>query len=128
MIAITPIYAAILALVYVYLAFRVIRNRRAAKVALGTGGDAALERAIRVHGNFAEYVPITLLLLLLLELQGAPRLSVVVIGMVFVAGRGAHAWGLSRDPEDLRFRTTGMAITFATIITTSLGLIWLTLV
>jgi uncharacterized membrane protein YecN with MAPEG domain len=128
MIAITPIYAAILALVYVYLAIRVIRARRAARVALGTGGDAALERAIRVHGNFAEYVPITLLLLLLLELQGAPRLSVVVIGMVFVAGRGAHAWGMSRDPEDLRFRATGMAITFATIITTSLGLIWLALV
>ena len=56
-----PAYAALLALLFIALSIRTIRARRAHKVAIGTGGHAAVERAMRVHANFAEYVPLALL-------------------------------------------------------------------
>lgn len=120
----TPLFAAMLGLIYVYLAIRVVRVRRSVRVALGAGGNADLERAIRVHGNFAEYVPFTLLLLLMMELRNTPSPIVTVIGIAFILGRCAHAWGMSQEPEDLRFRVTGMVATFTTIIIASLSLIW----
>jgi hypothetical protein len=68
---IVPSYAAVLVFVYIALAVRMIRMRRSEKVAVGTGGNARLERAMRVHANFAEYVPLALLLITFLELQRA---------------------------------------------------------
>jgi uncharacterized membrane protein YecN with MAPEG domain len=61
------LYAGLLALWLVVLSLRVIQARRAARVSLGDGGNRALQRAIRGQANFAEYVPIALLLLLILE-------------------------------------------------------------
>ena len=73
---IVPGYAALLALMYIYLAIRVMMARRDAGVSIGSGGNRMLERRIRVHGNFAEYVPIALILLVLMEMRGsAPWLS-----------------------------------------------------
>ena len=65
--AIVPVYAAVLAFIYIVLSVRVIRARRNAKVAIGTKGNAHLERKIRVHANFAEYVPLALLLATFIE-------------------------------------------------------------
>ncbi len=68
---IVPFYAALLALLFMVLSVRVMRERGRARVAIGTGGNIALERRIRVHGNFAEYVPLALLLLAFMELRGS---------------------------------------------------------
>nr|WP_265324035.1 MAPEG family protein [Aeromonas veronii] len=54
---ILPVYAALLALLFVLLSIRTIRTRHSRKVALGHGDDPAMLRAMRVHANFAEYVP-----------------------------------------------------------------------
>ena len=70
--SVTPIYAGLLALLFILLSMRVIGTRRAARVALGDGGIPALLRRQRVHGNFAEYAPLALLLMALAELQGLP--------------------------------------------------------
>ena len=70
--AIVPVYAAVLAFVYIVLSARVIQARRSAKVAIGTRGDVHLERIMRVHANFAEYVPFALLLATFIEMQGRP--------------------------------------------------------
>lgn len=123
----TSVIAALFALLYVGLSVRVIRLRRATRIPIGASGSDALERAIRVHGNFAEYVPFTLVLLLLLDLQRAPWPVVPLLGVLLLAGRCLHAFGVSRANEDYRFRVTGMALTFGTIITAALGLIWLSL-
>lgn len=68
-LAITSFYAAVLALFYVVLAGLVIRQRFKHRVGLGTGKDVELLQAVRMHGNFAEYVPLLLILVALLELQ-----------------------------------------------------------
>lgn len=113
--SIVPVYAALLALVFCLLSVRVIRARRVAKVGIGSGGDPALERAIRVHGNFSEYTPLALLLLLMLELQNALPFLLHVLCLALLAARCLHAWGVSHEPEDLRLRIAGMATTFGVL-------------
>lgn len=64
-----PIYASLLALFYVYLSARTIGLRRIAKISIGDGGDESFLRAIRMHANFSEYAPLTLVLLAFVDIQ-----------------------------------------------------------
>ena len=112
---IVPAYAAILALLYIYLSTRVIRLRTALRVAIGHGGHKVLERTQRVHGNFAEYVPFTLLLLMFVEMQGRPHWLVHALCLTFLAARLLHAYGVSQEREDVRIRIIGAATTFGVI-------------
>jgi hypothetical protein len=75
-----------------------------------------LQRAIRVHGNFAEYVPLALVLLLLAELGGGSPWLLHAIGLSLTTGRVAHAYGVSQANENYRFRVLGMALTFTAIL------------
>lgn len=125
---IVPFYAGLLALVFVVLSVRVIRQRRGAKVAIGPGGNPSLERAMRVHANFAEYVPFAVVLLALMELQRAPAFLLHALGLVLLAGRLAHAYGVSQPNENFRFRVTGMMATFATLVIAALYLIYRSLI
>ena len=112
---IVPAYAAIFALLFILLSARTIMARRSAKVALGTGNDKRLERAARVHSNFAEYVPFTLLLISFAEQRGTNQLIINLICAMFLFGRMLHAWGVSQEQENFRYRVAGMMLTFATI-------------
>ncbi len=109
---VVPVYAAILAFLYIGLAALVIRARGTHRVVLGTGGAAPLERCIRVHANFAEYAPFTLLLLLMAELRGVAAVVLHVLCVCLLAGRLVHAYGVSQVRENLRFRGAGMVLTF----------------
>lgn len=112
-----------LALLNMLLSLRVIRARRGSGVPPGTGSIASLERAARVHANFAECVPFALLLMLLVELSGAATWTVHSGGAALLVGRIARVIGMSREPEDFRFRVTGIALTFTTIIALALALL-----
>lgn len=111
---VTAIYAALLAALFVSLSLRVIGARRRHQAALGAP-HRELERAVRAHGNFAEYAPLALLLLGLAESLGLAPLALHALGLALLAGRALHAWGISREPEVLRFRVVGMALTFTVI-------------
>ena len=122
---ITPIYAGLAALFFVLLSFRVIGLRRAVGVSLGDGDDSLLRRRLRVHGNFAEYVPLALVLMTLAELQGVPAWTLHLIGTLLIAGRLLHAYGVSQEPEQIRLRVAAMIMTFMALVTgalTNLGL------
>jgi uncharacterized membrane protein YecN with MAPEG domain len=121
---ITPVYAAFLALLFVALSVRVIKQRRQAQVAIGAGGNKSLERAMRVQANFAEYVPFALVLLALMELQGAPAALLHGLGLLLLVGRLSHAYGVSQERENFRFRISGMMATFATLTIAALYLLW----
>jgi uncharacterized membrane protein YecN with MAPEG domain len=125
---VTPIYTALLALLFVFLSLRTIRLRRRHRVALGDGDHDGLQRAMRVHANFAEYVPLALLLMFFVEHDGAHPALVHALGMALLAGRLAHAWGVSQPQEDFRFRITGMMLTFSALITAAVAIVVLRLV
>jgi uncharacterized membrane protein YecN with MAPEG domain len=82
----------------------------------------AVERAMRVHANFSEYVPITLLLLLILEQSGGNILLLHALFVVLLAGRIIHAWGVSQQKENFTFRVSGMILTFTVIMTASIAI------
>ncbi len=113
--AITAFYAALLGLFFVFLSFRVIGWRRLKSVELGHGEDSELLRRMRVHANFAEYVPFTLLLMAIAESMTAPRPLIHVAGLILIAGRLMHAYGLSQTPHILRFRVGGIILTFTAL-------------
>ncbi len=117
MLLMTSIIAAILTIIFVKLSFAVIGLRRKNKVGLGSGGYDDLERAIRAQGNFAEYVPIGLILIACLELNGAPWWLVILPGIALIIGRLIHAKGISEPPPNFSSRVLGMKFTFGTLIT-----------
>jgi uncharacterized membrane protein YecN with MAPEG domain len=120
---VTALYAALLALLFLALSVLVIRQRLAAKVALGLGKAEGLLRASRAHGNFAEYVPVLVVLLLLLELGGSRSWLLHVLGAAILLGRVLHAAGISRSPERLALRQAGMLLTFGPLAVAALALL-----
>ncbi len=89
------LYTGINILLLFLLSFRVVGSRMRTKVSLGTGGDPDLELRIRAHGNAAEYIPASMLGLIVLALLAAPVWAILVLGGVFTLGRLLHALGLS---------------------------------
>ncbi len=121
------VYAALIVLMGVYLAFRVIGQRRSKLIGMGDGGDKSVARHIRVHGNFCENAPFALALLILLALLGAPVLVIHAVGLLFLAGRAAHAFGLSRFGGSSVGRVSGMLATFSSFLIGAGTLFWLAL-
>jgi uncharacterized membrane protein YecN with MAPEG domain len=115
MLVTTAVFASILALMFIKLSFNVIGFRRKNKISLGAGGVDELERAIRAHGNFAEYVPLGLFLIGALELNGAPLELVALLGALLVVGRYFHAKGINEPPPEFTNRVRGMKLTFAAL-------------
>ncbi|MGH8442412.1 MAG: MAPEG family protein [Nevskiaceae bacterium] len=97
---VTVALAAFCALLLVGLAGRVSLLRMRHNIAFGDGGNPALMRAIRTHGNTAEHAPLFLLLALIFELArggsgvliGAAGVFVVarILFTIGVLGRGLH--------------------------------------
>jgi uncharacterized membrane protein YecN with MAPEG domain len=114
---VTPLYAGLLALWFVILALRVVLHRRRAKVSLGDGGDTLLARAIRGHGNFAEYVPLALLMMAMLELVRTSIYVLHVLGILLLLGRLLHGYAFSFTAHFRFGRTAGAALTIAVIVT-----------
>ena len=115
-LTVTPLYAGLLAFLYLFLAFSVIRQRRRRRISLGDGGDARFLRLIRGHANFAEYVPLALILMALAELSGAGSLVPHGMGLLLLAGRLAHGWSFVFTERNLTARTAGMVLTIASIV------------
>ncbi len=115
----TDLYAALVALLAIGLAARVVVLRRRLRVGLGSGEEKALERAIRAHGNLVEYAPLALVLLLILETGEAPNLLLHGLGITLLIGRLLHAWGLSRRGGISFGRFYGTALTWIVIIVSS---------
>lgn len=116
MLLITTIIASALTIIFIRLSFAVIHLRRKNQVGLGSGGHEDLEGAIRAQGNFSEYVPLGLILIACLELNGAPWWLVAAPGLSLIIGRLIHAKGINIPPPDFSKRVLGMKFTFVTLI------------
>jgi uncharacterized protein len=121
---IVSLYASLLALLFVALSVRTLRLRRRLRIAIGDAGNPEMLRAMRVHSNFAEYVPLSLLLIYFVEAGGANSAFVHVLALCLLVGRASHAFGVSQGHENYRFRVSGMVLTFATLIASSIYLVF----
>jgi uncharacterized membrane protein YecN with MAPEG domain len=74
---------------------------------------------MRVHSNFAEYVPLTLLLIFMLESLGAARALIHAPYLALLCGRLCHAYGVSQLSEKFGYRIAGMALTFTALMGTA---------
>lgn len=92
--SVTPIYALPLALIYLVLWFRISGLRATHKISFGDGGNVELLRRIRQHGNFVEWAPMVLILMILAEGMGAPAMYLHISGALLLIGRIAHPFGL----------------------------------
>jgi uncharacterized protein len=90
---ITPFYTGLLALLFFALSMRVVAVR--GRVSLGDGGDPDVLRRMRGHANFAEYVPLILLMMAFLELRHVGGLALHAIGIALVVARVLHGVALS---------------------------------
>ncbi|MGR3513456.1 MAG: MAPEG family protein [Paracoccaceae bacterium] len=109
-LTITSLFAALLGAWYLVLTVRVILTRRSEGVSLGSGDSKALERRVRAHGNCAEYVPLAIVLLALLELQGTAGWLLVTLGGILLIGRLLHGYALSFTSYS-PLRVPGMGLT-----------------
>ena len=104
---ITLLYTSLITLLAIFLAFKVGITRGKTNTLLGEGDSSELLQSIRSHGNLMESAPITLILLLLLEMQSVADWKLHLIGSSFFLFRILHAYGISISRESTPYRVIG---------------------
>ena len=112
---VTLVTAGCCGLLYFVLSLRVVLGRQAHKVMIGDGGHDALLTRIRAHANFAEYVPLILILMALIEMRTGVTELLTSTGVLLFLIRIAHAVGMAR-PAPNPFRIAGAAGTWIILI------------
>lgn len=115
-LTVTPIYTAIMALMFLALAYQVVRLRNSEGVALGDGGNEKLLRAMAAHNHALENVPVSLLLMLLLEINGLSALWLHIMGVALLISRSLHFFGQSRHTARSFGRYWGTLINWLLIV------------
>jgi len=123
-VAITALYAGILAILVVALAINVTVHRAKLRIALGDGGNPVMLRMIRIHANAAEYVPLAIGLMLVYELNGGSHIALHVIGIALIAARILQSWNMWVT-EVARFgRISGQTLTWLSIAALAVLNLW----
>ena len=120
---ITTFYAGLLGLLFLVLSLRVVQFRRRG-ISLGDGGDPRMVRVIRGHANFAEYVPLVLVLMLMLELGHTSLYILHALGVTLLAGRLLHGYALSFTAHFRFGRTWGAVLTLGVLLAAALLCVW----
>jgi len=116
---ITGFYLSILLLLYIVLGLQVSRLRRDNRVTFGDGDNIKLRSAIRAHANFIEYVPITALMVGLLEMSGMSASRVHLLMGTLLLARLIQPIGMYVGPRTWQFqvcRVGGILITLAVML------------
>ncbi|KRB79769.1 GST-like protein [Sphingomonas sp. Root710] len=112
---ITLTIAGAAAIVNLWLAVRIVTIRLKAKVLIGDGGNALLTARTRAQLNFAEYTPIVLILIGLIELARGTSNWLWAVGIIYIVGRILHPFGMDKQtPHPLR--AAGILTTWLVLI------------
>ncbi|HYD14109.1 MAG TPA: MAPEG family protein [Allosphingosinicella sp.] len=91
-IALTTAGAA--ALVNFWLSWRIAELRVSEKISVGDGGHPRLIARMRAQLNFAEYAPVVLILIALIEAARGFQLWLAIVAGLFILGRILHGLGM----------------------------------
>jgi uncharacterized membrane protein YecN with MAPEG domain len=127
MYPITTLTASLLSIIFIIISIKTIKLRHQYKISLGASGHEDLERLIRAHGNFAEYTPISLILMLCAEANKANWIILFILALLFILGRAFHAYAFIFNKHHFKFRVRGMVLTFSVLICLSVLNIFLVL-
>ncbi len=123
-IPITLITTGILGIIFFVHSLRIIQGRGLTKTSLGDGGNDLMTRRIRIHGNFAEYIPLLLLILFLLEISNASAVVLSLFAGALVLGRILHFYGLYTKETPMWARVWGMQLTLWPLLIGSFYLLY----
>ena len=112
---VTPLYAGLLVLWFVLLSVRVVNLRRRG-IVFGDNGDIGVIRIVRAQGNFAEYVPLALLLMGFLEVSRYSIYLLHALGVTLLVARLLHGFALSFGWQIRIGRVAGAALTFGVLL------------
>ena len=104
----------------VALSWRIMHMRGKLEVMAGDGGEKDLNVAVRIQGNFIEYVPMALLLILITEAEGYPASAVHGLCLSLIFARLAHVHGMMQKGASGKGRRFGAMLTFVVIAVASL--------
>ena len=125
----TSIFAATFTIIYLFLSFRIgyLRGSPVMKLILKLEkkiSETKLYRNVRAHGNFSEYVPLFLILLMLLEItQLASFNFMLTIALIFLYGRLAHCICFAFYDHNPFLRISGMIATYFALLIFSIKLV-----
>lgn len=119
---VSALYAVLCALLLIKFSFDVVRLRRQYRVAYGDGGFSELQSAIRIHGNAVEYIPMTVLLMLFAEMNGAATWLIHVFGILLLAGRLMHYYGYHH--RLIFWRRWGISATWVSMLLMAAANLW----
>ncbi len=123
-VPITAFYAGLLTLIVVALGFQIGPMRLRTGISILHGDDMELATRIRRHGNFTENVPLALILIGALELNGASAGLLHGLGAALVLARIAHPIGLRHDNVRHPLRGIGAGATLLVMVIAALAAIW----
>jgi uncharacterized membrane protein YecN with MAPEG domain len=112
---VTLLYGGLLTLWFVILSVRVVNIRRRG-ILFGDNGDLAIIPVVRAQGNFAEYVPLALLLMGFLEVSHYSIYVLHALGLTLLVARLLHGFALSFGWQKRDGRVAGAALTFTVLV------------
>ena len=120
-VEITALYAALLVAVLMVLSTLIGVKRAKTRISILDGGNKQLAVAIRRHGNFVEHVPLLIVLMAIIEINGGSSVFLHVVGITLVICRIMHPIGLHYDHVQAPLRMIGSVGTG--LITVALGIV-----
>ena len=124
---ITALYAGILTVFALYLSFRAggFRGKTGISVLFGEPQNMELAERVRAHQNFLEYVPMLIILMGVIELNGGSATFLHVVGGLLIISRIAHAVGLKHDNMAHPGRLVGAGGTALISLVTAIYALWI---
>ena len=125
-VMVTALYAALLGIFFTVLTARVLALRGVTPLrwlAFNNYGDNALERSVRAHGNFIEYVPMVLFLMYLAEVSDLSDMRLHITGLALLIGRLMHGICFGFMAFNMPLRVGGMVLTLVALVNISISLL-----
>ena len=128
-IPLTSLFASLFTIFYLFLSFRIgyLRGSPVMKLIFKMDKKVPaikLDRNVRAHGNFSEYVPLFLILLYIFESINLISFNyLLIICLVFSYGRVAHAICFAFFDHNPFLRISGMLCTYISLALLSIQLL-----